>query len=950
MNKNRNTMAGEPADNETAELFPVRTEENTTGILDSVLKNVVAESTRRDIPVRIFDIPKPPVGKSAAIGSEPPPFTPGTPEASTEKTEKTEKTGRLERLNAFDDFVKQLGVFTQPEPALAKAPQVKTRPDAETERTPQPETKPETKPQPQFAPSANPSPETDSSSGGREPLPAPLPVVKLVPPPSDLPEKEKTEEKNPLPIPSPEDKGGVETVVIERKYPTGILDLFNRKEDETPTHSAQTHPLEFSRMWNPADGMTPDIMKNIEATNEKAKYAREKSAEELKGLQKELEDLELKRKNMVHFKEGVGWVMKNSLGTVDIPLHYSQADYEEISRLDRKRDELKRAIITHPAVLTERKERTKEIDGKISELNDSAKRIRQENRKKMRETPATYYHRGRRMREYEIETKGLDNFSNALKLYEDAKDVLNAPGKFDDSNGWSNTAKGLGNKLSNIDFWTLGMTEISRNLKVKEVLDKMNNNPTGADLETILKEDELMLLDAFFTYGEATASRLDDLSVGYQMGQGIAEGMSMAVQGVLTGGAATIATTGARKAILKWIAGRMKKGLIDKALKYPVKKKIISQTATNGLYKGLAWGSNAGIKSTVATPLMPSTYVNVSRKMIEPKRDEQGNVVMGENGYPVLQSSNDAIWDALLDSWIENVAGESGKHLRGVLKFAGTDVIPGSKKALKDFGKKFMQSKPGEMYRVLSENPVFKYIGKNVVGGVTEAVAEEWYAENLRALVGYPEALQDAEAVESLLVMLAPVCVAGVIDKSVSGARLKRNEKRRAESARAFEKQLVETGYSQQQAAALVHQMDKASMSEILDEMIPFVNHLARTNPQKAGEVLTALSTYVKNKNLHSLQLDVLVEQNQTPARQKDTKKRIGENTEWIENTPLRPVKMDEAELAVSRLQPSDAGIVLPPQPLAVDVPGKRNTGLKTGLSEKQQRRLMRNLRKQGKK
>lgn len=108
MNKNRNTMAGEPADNETAELFPVRTEENTTGILDSVLKNVVAESTRRDIPVRIFDIPKPPVGKSAAIGSEPPPFTPGTPEASTEKTE---KTGRLERLNAFDDFVKQVGVF-----------------------------------------------------------------------------------------------------------------------------------------------------------------------------------------------------------------------------------------------------------------------------------------------------------------------------------------------------------------------------------------------------------------------------------------------------------------------------------------------------------------------------------------------------------------------------------------------------------------------------------------------------------------------------------------------------------------------------------------------------------------------------------------------------------------------------------------------------------------------
>lgn len=906
MRKDKDKIADEREDDAWTGVTPEKGGKGLAGMPDTAGRGVVAESTRIERPVRVFDKIMPPTGKSETTQGDMPVFLSAEPSPSAGQLKPSE------RLNAFGDFIKQIGIFTRRAQTSGNAPQTKPQTSGNAPQTP-PEAKPEADVVPPSGASAETSapplakpPSTVAPDGEREPLPAPLPVVKPLPPTSGVP----------LPILPPEDKGGVERGEVERKSLTGVLGLLDETGDKTEGDKTAAprpgggHSLITPDAWKPVDGVTPEMVKNIRAANEKAAYALEKSAEELKGLRKELEDLELERRKSVRFKDGVGLVIKNSLGTVDIPLH-SQAGYEESSRFNKKRDELQKAIGRHPALLATRKKRTEEIGDKITELKKYAEPF--ERSIWDQALPYSLGPVGGVAVNMYTESRESKNYSRARKLYEDAQKMLNAPLKFDNSNGGVNALKGGADKLSDVDFLTFGGTEILRNLEVKNVMEKVRANENGADIEDVLSRDEQMLLDAFFTYEEAAADRSGDLSLGYQVGGGAVEGLAIAAQALLTGGVGAIATNGAKIAMLKWMAKR----LAGKALKQQVKQQTVNWLKREG-YKGLAWMIHSAGKALVATPFTPGAYVDASRRMLEYERGEDGKPLLDEKGVPVLKSYRDAMCEAFMDAFIDNLAGESGIQRRGVVRAAKNGLSPEMKKRWIAKAKQMAQTKPGKMYAVLSANPVFKTFSKNIAGGITEAVADEFYAACLREAMGNPEALKDFTSVDALLVMLASVGTAGVVDKSLSQDSLRHGGERYAQSCRKLKKHILETGVSEQRADNLIRSLDGASVREISSRMTPLVNRLAHSDAGHAARLFASVSDYVKQRNA----LSVLFEKSRKGKKTPENNVLSPDgNRRSMENTPLSPVKIENERLAV----PSPAPPVMEIIPSATTPKVERN-------------------------
>lgn len=541
--------------------------------------------------------------------------------------------------------------------------------------------------------------------------------------------------------------------------------------------------------------------------------------------------------------------------------------YKELSA---REEELSHAISTHPETLGKKKILMDSIDESIGDLDA----MMQERRKNVPVSFANSSAGGIVMGEgSDLELNRLDA---ANKMYKDAKELLKAPSKFDDSNPFMNFMKGAGDTFNDRDFWSFGLTEIGRNLKMKSIFKKVSENTEGKDLDKILSPGEQKMLEAFTALSSVEAERAKDLSLGYSAGEGATESLKFMAEFIATGGVASAASSGAKKAVSKWLVQNTKNGLMRE------------------LGKGLSWGTEAGLSTLARTPLMPSTYANITTPSNQFETDENGETLLDENGNPVLKSEWKVFRDGFVDSFIENLSEMSGAHISGILGIGGRIAGKAVPKKVQDVfgnaGDLLAKSKPGEMFKHFSKSPVWKFLKQGGYDGLLEEWGEEWYGAAVRSVLTDPNALKDYATVDNQLVTIASFLPMSVFGGGASAGRMIRAKGKYNTTLSALQGLMGKLGYNGDQIAYLTDQIELASAQKMSSTVAPIINNLALENEEMAGELFKAVSDFAKAKGDYHLLNGAYHER--MAERRADEDKRMEAETGGYVNTSTGNVEM----------------------------------------------------------
>ena len=189
------------------------------------------------------------------------------------------------------------------------------------------------------------------------------------------------------------------------------------------------------------------------------------------------------------------------------------------------------------------------------------------------------------------ETSYLDR-GNIDWLLTNTEETLNKPSRYDDTSFLQNTGnyfKGFGNKISDRDTWTFGMTEIARNVNTANIFKRLEK---GEELQS----DEELLLAAFVTNMAANNLRAEDVALAYQAGEGLAQSVPFMAEFALLGGLSSVG----KKAVLKAVSKNLGKRSASMVGKY----------LESGLLKHTAG-------TAAMTAAMPTTYAEMSGSILD---------------------------------------------------------------------------------------------------------------------------------------------------------------------------------------------------------------------------------------------------------------------------------------------------------------------------------------------
>lgn len=427
--------------------------------------------------------------------------------------------------------------------------------------------------------------------------------------------------------------------------------------------------------------------------------------------------------------------------------------------------------------------------------------------------------------------KELGYLNEAEKLYDDTQALLLAPNKYDDSSGWENWKKGGKDMLTNVDFWTGGLSEIARNFDVRGVYEKMRRNEKGEDLDSYLTKGERELFNAFMAFSTAQAERAGDLSVGYRIGQGTPEVVATALVSALTGGVAGAVSAGARKAMVKWVAKNMAKHLATKGGRLAVK------AGTNVLSRG----AEAVVKSAFSTGL----YRDASRNAVKLKQDANGEVMVDERGIPEMEELGTAWRDAGRDAFIHHWADGSFKRMEQAVKKA---LPAGIRRDFREAFGNVAVSDPEQVFRKFIVNPLSGTAKSVLYDGVVTDAYEEWYESSLKKLAGDKQALQDGDLVEKVLMFTGTLLPKWMIKGGFSARKLVKAKQDYGLSREKVAGKLQELGIGEQDCARFLWRMDRASAAEVAAEVARLVNAVAVHDAGKAGELVSVCCEYNRRR------------------------------------------------------------------------------------------------------
>lgn len=435
----------------------------------------------------------------------------------------------------------------------------------------------------------------------------------------------------------------------------------------------------------------------------------------------------------------------------------------------------------------------------------------------------------------------LQLFETASRIIDDTIKLHNAPSRYDGANAWQNVkkfAKGTGATLSDVDFWTSGLTEIADNLGVRNVLQKVQkelgnlNNLDEATIEGILSPAEKAVLQAWALNAQEQLNRSGDLSRAYQAGQGATESLGFMAEFALTGGVGKAASEGV-ETMAKWL-GRKVLGQMDDAAAATVRE-MGEKIAKSTVGKYGARLADALAETAGKTLVMPSTFRNISEKAAEIQEDAEGN--------RYLTRMNDAFAKGFTDSFIENLS--EGGRVNAIGDLIGD--VAGKIPAYKKIVDKFANSKAGELLTAFNSSGIMNTLRAGGWHGFGEEYLEEWYGNALRTITGLDkDALKDFATVDNQLITITSFLPMTIFGGTVSTAQVLSAKKGLDKKAEMLRSALLERGYDEKQADNMIDMMRGASPAEISQTLTPIVNAVALRDLNEAAALMKPVGEFAE--------------------------------------------------------------------------------------------------------
>ena len=325
----------------------------------------------------------------------------------------------------------------------------------------------------------------------------------------------------------------------------------------------------------------------------------------------------------------------------------------------------------------------------------------------------------------------------AQELIEDSEHILQAAKDEKDGTFVGGVLRGASDKLFDVDTWTMGVSDLVGNLRMKNVLEK-------ADKGEKLTKAEEALLDAAVNNMAINAYYRSDLGRGYKAGEVTGESLPFMLEFIIN----PISSSG--------------NAIAQRLLSYGLKRfgiKTIGKNATKATARFI--GDMAAASGMVATTGVPGVLGETVDRMNRDYKygvDEDGNLNVIKEGDT---SFGEALGKSATTRFLENQSEMIFYAFKGASKMMkGVDEVhPGG---INGFMDALKNSKVGQLYLRYKNNPRLKeFRDAAKVGGIGEEYLEEVYNNFANVALGemsYEDAVSLDKNIDTFL-GLAPTQV-----------------------------------------------------------------------------------------------------------------------------------------------------------------------------------------------
>lgn len=354
----------------------------------------------------------------------------------------------------------------------------------------------------------------------------------------------------------------------------------------------------------------------------------------------------------------------------------------------------------------------KETANKIDELNKQLELLQNENAQlsnvrtyvSSSSMPASARIKSHQQANEEQSAKS-SNLYAAQMLLDDANNTLSESSKKGKTNFFGGMFRGVGDTAGDVDNWTMGVSNLLKEISVGNAFDKLANGKE-------LTKDEQLLLDAYIN-NIATHYHYDkDLGRGYKAGKVTGESLPFMLDFILN------PLSGAGKAVAK------------KMLTSAIKRGIGAASSNAAKFGGRLIGDAVAASGMTLTSGMPSVMSETERRLNEDydySFDGNGNLSVVKKGEVGL---GEAFAKSFVTRTIENqsemIFNAFGKWspFNKLANEVG-DVLP---EGVNGFFMRLKNSKPAEWYREIKNNPTLKEVAEKAqFHGLPEEYFEEVY-------------------------------------------------------------------------------------------------------------------------------------------------------------------------------------------------------------------------------
>ena len=487
------------------------------------------------------------------------------------------------------------------------------------------------------------------------------------------------------------------------------------------------------------------------------------------------------------------------------------AYYEEKMKTAKgdEKKELKKAFSNAKSLLYNNPWYKAHLEGKIAENKAENETIGLERAAYVQKLREGYKAQGIDPQYYWQMEKGdpeLQRLDAAAHMHDDAIREYEKPTKYDDSKGLKNVGKGFGKWASDTDNWSFGIEGFVEDIAVVrpvlEKVEKIVGNVSEDDvmtegsmkaLEEQLTPGELAVLDAYFEKVGAVSAKGADTSVGYQIGQGIGDMVTLGLEMIATGGAGGAVRGVAEKG--------MKKGLIKL-----LGKRAYRKAAQSGAGKVALWAASkvpADVAETlVRLPFMPSTYKAIGEGAIELDSDYKTRDFM--------EYAPEKAYDQFVEQLTEVSNGFAFPLIGKVVK------TPGMQKFIKGM----LGDDGARALRAFMERGDIKLLDDAMLGSFGGEWEEELLGAFIHSITDDPKALSDFFSAEQQLVLLGTLAPLPLSRGTVGGVQLAVPAAKAGVAWSRAEKELSRLGFDEGRIARLKEVLDNATVPEAAREIM----------------------------------------------------------------------------------------------------------------------------------